>query len=106
MRSRRLNVFGSTISAPDFNDPNKTEKLLNKTHFNTNEIIIRKNLLFHEGDTISPLNLSDNERYLRELPFIDDARILVVPVSGSEADIIVVTKDIYSLGCKGKLQWT
>lgn len=97
---KRLNVFGSSTSTPDFSDPNKTEKLLNKTHFNTNEIIIRKNLLFHEGDTISPLNLSDNERYLRELPFIDDARIIVVPFSGSEADIIIVTKDIYSLGAK------
>ena len=100
---RRLNVFGSNISTPDFNVPNKTEKLLNTTHINTNEIIIRKNLLFHEGDTISPLNLSDNERYLRELPYIDDARIIVVPVSGSEADIIVVTKDIYSLGAKASL---
>jgi len=97
---KRLNVFGSNTSTPDFSDPNRTEKLLNKTHFNTNEIIIRKNLLFHEGDTISPLNLSDNERYLRELPFIDDARIIVVPFSGSEADIIIVTKDIYSLGAK------
>jgi len=97
---RRLNVFGSSISTPDFNSPNKTEKLLNKTHFNTNELILRKNLMFREGDTISPLNLSDNERYLRQLPFIDDARILVVPVSDSEADLIVVTKDIYSLGAK------
>jgi len=100
---RRLNVFGSNISVPDFNEPNKTEKLLNRTHINTNEIIIRRNLLFHEGDTISPLNLSDNERYLRELPFIDDARIIIVPVSGSEADIIVVTKDIYSLGARASL---
>lgn len=97
---RRLNVFGSNINTPDFYDPNKTEKLLNKTHLNTNESIIRKNLLFHEGDTISPLNLSDNERFLRELPYVDDARILVVPVSDAEADIIVVTKDIYSLGAK------
>lgn len=100
---RRLNVFGSNISVPDFNEPNKTEKLLNRTHINTNEIIIRRNLLFHEGDTISPLNLSDNERYLRELPYIDDARIIVVPVSGSEADIIVITKDIYSLGARASL---
>ena len=55
---------------------------------------------FHEGDTISPLKLSDNERFLRELPYIDDARILVVPVSDNEADIIVITKDVYSLGAK------
>ena len=40
----------------------KLENLLNKTHVNTNEKIIRKNLLFSEGDTISPLTLSDNER--------------------------------------------
>lgn len=97
---RRLDVFGSNINTPDFHDPNKTEKLLNKTHFNTNENIIRKNLLFNEGDTLSPLILSDNERFLRDLPFIDDARILVVPVSPAEADIIVVTKDIYSLGAR------
>ncbi len=71
---------------------------MNKTHFNTNENIIRKNLLFSEGDTISPLILSDNERILRQLPYIDDARIIVVPVSDDEADIVVYTKDVYSLG--------
>jgi hypothetical protein len=97
---KRLDVFGSNINAPDFHGPDKTEKLLNKTHFYTSEIIIRKNLLFNAGDTISPLNLSDNERFLRELPYIDDARIVVVPVSDEEADIIVVTKDIYSLGAR------
>ena len=97
---RRLGVFGTNINSPDYYDPNKIENLLNKTHANTNEKIIRKNLLFSEGDTISPLTLSDNERYIRELPFVDDARILVVPVSDVDADIIVVTKDVYSLGAK------
>ena len=80
------------------NEPNKIENLLNKTHVNTNENIIRKNLLFSEGDKISPLTLSDNERILRQLPYIDDARIIVVPVSDEEADIVVYTKDVYSLG--------
>jgi hypothetical protein len=97
---RRLNVFGSYINSPDYYNPSKLERLLNKTHANTNENIIRKNLLFHEGDTISPLAFSDNERHLRQLPYIDDARIVIVPVSDSEADVIVVTKDIYSLGGK------
>jgi hypothetical protein len=97
---KRLNVFGSNINNPDYYNPNKLERLLNKTHLNTNENIIRKNLLFQKGDTISPLAFSDNERHLRQLPYIDDARILIVPVSDSEADVIVVTKDIYSLGGK------
>ena len=95
---RRLNVFGADIRNPTSGEPSRIEKLLNKTHFNTNENIIRKNLLFSEGDRISPLALSDNERLIRQLPYIDDARIVVLPVSDTEADIVVFTKDIYSLG--------
>ncbi|MBN2523595.1 MAG: hypothetical protein JXB24_09995, partial [Bacteroidales bacterium] len=100
IKINRLNVFGSDINYPAYEDPNKIEKLLNKTHINTNEKIIRKNLLFSEGDTISPLELSDNERIIRQLPFIDDARIIVFPVSENEADILILTKDVYSLGAE------
>jgi hypothetical protein len=65
---------------------------------NTSEKIILKNLLFSEGDTLSPLILTDNERILRQLPYIDDARIIVIPVSPDEVEVIVITKDVYSLG--------
>ena len=95
---KRLNVFGANINNPASDNLKKIENLLNKTHVNTNENIIRKNLLFSEGDTISPLTLSDNERILRQLSYIDDARIIVVPVSDDEVDIVVITKDVYSLG--------
>jgi hypothetical protein len=95
---QRLNVFGAKINTPAYYNPNRVETILNKTHINTNELIIRKNLLFSEGDTLSPLILSDNERLLRQLSFIDDARIIIVPASNEEVDIIVITKDVYSLG--------
>jgi hypothetical protein len=98
----RLGVFGSSLANPLAYNPDKIEKLLNDTHVNTNEHIIRKNLLFSEGDTLSPLILSDNERILRQLPYIDDSRIIVVPVSDQDVDIIVVTKDVYSLGASYK----
>jgi hypothetical protein len=106
IKIKRLNVFGTDIYSPDLSDPNKLEKFLNNTHINTNEIIVRKNILFSEGDTISPLILSDNERLLRELKFIDDARIIVVPASETEADILVLTKDIYSMVQKNQRAWT
>jgi len=93
-----LNVFGVNIDNPGYYNPRGLERILNSTHVNTNENIIRKYLLFNEGDTISPLELTDNERILRQLPYIDDARIIVVPVSPEEADILVITKDVYSLG--------
>jgi hypothetical protein len=90
----RMDVFGTNINNPASVNSSKINNLLNDTHKNTNERIIRKNLLFSAGDTISPLILSDNERILRELPFIDDARIMVVPVSEDEADIVILTKDV------------
>jgi hypothetical protein len=94
---KRLSVFGSNINNPNSFDPNKLEKLLNATHINTREQIIRKNLLFSLGDTVSPMIISDNERLIRQLPFIDDSRIIIIPVSEEAVDIVVVTKDIYSL---------
>ena len=95
---RRLNVFGVNMNNPESGNSRKIDNLLNKTHINTAEKIIRKNLLFSTGDKISPLLLSDNERILRQLPYIDDARIIIVPISNEEADIVVLTKDVYSLG--------
>jgi hypothetical protein len=94
---RTVDVFGSDINNESYYNPTGPERLLNKTHFNTNEKTIRKYLLFTEGDSLSPLKLSDNERIIRQLPFIEDARIRVVPVSEKEADIVVITRDVYSL---------
>jgi len=95
---KRIDVFGTNISNPLAYYPKKAEAFLNRTHLNTNEFIIRNNLLFSSGDTVSPLILSDNERLLRELPFIDESRIVVIPVSDETVDILVLTKDVYSLG--------
>lgn len=94
----RLSVFGSDIDKPASYKGYKAQNLLNKTHVNTLDLVIRNNLLFSVGDTLSPILLSDNERLLRDLSFIDDARIIAVPVSNDEVDIQVITKDIYSLG--------
>jgi hypothetical protein len=97
---KRLDVFGVNIDDPFSSNPDRLENVLNSLHINTNEKIIRNNLLFSEGDTISSLALSDNERILRQLPYIDDARILVIPVNDYEADIIVITKDVFPLGAE------
>ncbi|MGE5406438.1 MAG: hypothetical protein ACM3NR_01900 [Methanosarcina sp.] len=95
---RRLNVFGADIDKPNALHETRGQNILNKTHVNTSERIIRNNLLFSKGDTLAPISVSDNERILRDLSFIDDARITVTPVSENEVDILVITKDIYSLG--------
>ncbi len=95
---RRLDVFGTNINNPFYSEPTGIEKLLNKTHFSTNESIIRKNLLFSEGDTINPLIISDNERIIRQLPYISDARIVVGDAGDEGVDVLVISRDLYSIG--------
>ncbi len=71
-------------------------------HKKTSEKVIKHNLFFNVGDQLYPYLLADNERYLRELPFIKDARILVDYADGSvdSVDVVILTRDIFSIGVK------
>lgn len=94
----RLNAFGTDMYNPAEYDPTRTEKFLNSTYTKTRRFVLLQYLLFRDGDTISPLVLADNERLLRELPFIDDVTITVVPADSNYVDIAVVVKENYPIG--------
>ena len=72
----------------------------NKIHTNTREFVIRNNLFVREGKPLNPYRVADNERTLRNLDFVLDARIFVKPVSKSadSVDLLVVTRDVFNLG--------
>lgn len=69
-------------------------------HKNSTDKLIRRNLFFNEGDKLSPYLFADNERYLRDLNFIKDARILVdfAESSTDSVDVVILTKDVFSIG--------
>lgn len=71
-------------------------------HKNTSEHVIRKNLFFKEGQVLYPYLMADNERFLRELSYVKDARIAVVLTSelSDSVDVLVLTKDVFSIGGK------
>ena len=71
-------------------------------HKNTSGSVIKNNLFFKEGSLLYPYLLADNERYLRELVYIKDARILVDFTEGNKdsVDVVVVTKDVFSIGAR------
>ncbi len=73
--------------------------ILNALHKNTREWVIRDNLFIRENSVLNPYIVADNERYLRTLEFIQDARILVQPIRGisDSVDILVITKDLFSI---------
>jgi hypothetical protein len=69
-------------------------------HHKTNERVIENNLFFRANDTIQPFLLADNERYLRNLPYLYDAKIVVVRLRGNpdSVDVLIRTKDVLSIG--------
>ncbi|MES2005918.1 MAG: hypothetical protein V4450_15475 [Bacteroidota bacterium] len=69
-------------------------------HTTTHKRTILNNLFFSSGDTLYPYLLADNERLLRELTYLQDARITIQPDTGSadSVDVIVICKDVFPIG--------
>jgi hypothetical protein len=65
----------------------------------TNKTILR-NLFFVTGDTLYPYLMADNERFLRELSYLQDAKILVTDVreDPGAVDVVIRWKDLFPIG--------
>jgi hypothetical protein len=89
------NIYDTTLVKNNFG-----VRVANTFHKNTRKKILQNNLFFKEGDIIYPLLLADNERHLRGVPFLQDARIIIdeIPRSKDSVDILVITRDVFSIG--------
>jgi hypothetical protein len=105
IRFTKLEPFGPNIFDTSRTASSKIEKFGNNMHRVTLDRVIDNHLLFQSGDLVDPNEISDNERIIRELPFIEDVRIyLNETIPGSDSvDILVVTKDAFSIGVGGFL---
>jgi hypothetical protein len=96
---RKVKVFGpSNINDTTFTTNMGLIKLANRLHYDSREWVIRQSLFFREDDQLDPFEMADNERYLRNRPFIQDARIYIKGQEGDSVDIEVVTKDLFEYG--------
>ena len=93
-----IRVVRQQIFNTDDADENKPLfRFANRWHVNTRERTIRTLLLFTDGDTVSTGRLAETERALRAKRFLYDARVIANRVCGSDVDIVVVTRDVWSL---------
>ena len=92
--------FGVPIADTGKRFANTITRILDETHKTTRQRVIRNNLFFSEGVPLSPFMLGATERHLRDLSYLQEARIVVVPVRGTadSVDVIVFSKDGFSLG--------
>jgi hypothetical protein len=88
-----LDVFDERDPMPDF---------VNVLHATTTEPVIRRELLFREGEPYRATFVHETARNLRALSQL--SIVLIVPVKGSRPDrvrLLVITKDVWSL----RLNW-
>ncbi len=100
---KKLDPFGSNVNDTLYAGHGWLGEALNTIHLNTRNRIIRNNLVFKKNDPLDPMLLAENERILRSLSFIADARILVSRAGVDSVDLVVITKDVFSLGFDLKL---
>jgi hypothetical protein len=96
--------FAMTIDSKESNLKDFFTKIGNKLYYKSNKRAIRENLFFKEWELFDPSIIAYNEKWLRDLSYIQDAKITatITPYDTNQVDLIVVTKDLFSYG--GELQ--
>ncbi|MEL7186070.1 MAG: hypothetical protein AAFN50_06495 [Pseudomonadota bacterium] len=85
----------------DLSDPEENNwlyRLANKLHIVTRENVIRKQLLLESGDAYSKKLSDESERLLRQNSYLFDADILPVSRNEGVVDLVVKTRDVWTLG--------
>jgi hypothetical protein len=72
-------------------------RLADRLHVRTKPSTIRAQLLFRSGDRYSAERLAETERNLRKLVFIYDAKVFPVRYADGKVDVMVVTRDVWTL---------
>ena len=92
--NRSIFDVGSEDLDPRFNWAYRSA---NRMHVRTRESVIRRELLFREGECYQPALLEDSERILRSLSFIADADVFAVPQPDGSHHVVVETRDEWSM---------
>lgn len=92
--TRYNNNFGSIVA--------------NAFHKKTTGNIIANNLFFDAGDRLNPYLMADNEKFLRDQAYLQDALIVIDSIPGNKymVDVNVITKDVFSIGGAGDISGT
>lgn len=100
IKIKRLEAFGTSVLDTLQETDSWLGKAGNDIHILTFEKVIRGNLFVKKGDKLNSYLLAENERILRSLPYIYEAKIYVTKVKHDSVDLLIVTRDLFSIGIK------
>lgn len=108
IKIQALDVFGPSCSDTTKKADNWMERTANTVHTKSNLRTIQKQLIFKEGDVLEAEVMYENERLIRQLPYIKDVRFLIDQDSiySGFVNITILTKDRFSFGASGGVNGT
>jgi len=98
-----LDVFDLLPDKPDKHIYNQILALGNAVHYKTRDWIIEKMLFFAEGDSFDPQVMNRNLVYLKDLPYLREAELLISENENGTVDVFVLVRDKFSLELSGKI---
>jgi len=98
-------IFASSVTDTLYYSSSRIEGALNVLHIDTRNKILRRHLLQKTGDPLDVFLLAENERVLRDLPFINDAYFIArsIPGSPDSVDLLLLTQDLFPLGFEAEI---
>jgi hypothetical protein len=105
---KRADLFATSVFDTSYVPSTWFQRTANYLHEYTRQSIIKRNLILKPGDQLDVFRAAENERIMRDLPYIMDARFLVknIPGTSDSVDLILVTKDLWPVGFDLELSGT
>lgn len=100
IRFLQLDVFGTTLQDTLQKATGWFEKTANALHVKTIERKLRNQLLFASGEKVNPKLMAENEKFIRDLPYIQDVSIILSPADSNPdvVDVLVIIIEKFEYG--------
>lgn len=101
-----VSVFSPEVTDTTYEPITWLQKKFNEKYHNTRPEILEKYLLLKPGDRLDVFLAAENERILRDLSFIMDARFIYKKVKGSRdsVDLLLLTQDKFPIGLDAEFE--
>jgi hypothetical protein len=97
LRIGKITVRALDVYSPEEAQRGPAYRLADRLHIETHPSVIRRFLLFREGDIYRPERLAETERNLRALGFLKSATVTASAPHDGVVDVSVTTQDSWSI---------
>ncbi len=100
----KVDIFAPVVTDTGYVSHDWFEKTINLLHRDTRNLVLKRHLLIKPGDPLDVFLTAENERLLRSLSFIMDAKFLAIPVYGTDSvDLLLLTQDMLPVGLEAEM---